>query len=65
MPGRVKELIDELIQLRSYRSSPGVSHFVRAHLVMKGIDPDAHDETTPDDPQAIATLEGMIRAFTK
>lgn len=62
MAGRTKQLIDELIELRAGNKS-GLSHFLRAHLLMKGIDPDAHDASTPDDPQKVAALEQMIRDF--
>jgi hypothetical protein len=63
MAGRTKHLIDQLIALRA-RNNVGVSHFLRAHLLLKGIDPDAHDEHTPDDPEKIAVLERMIQDFT-
>jgi hypothetical protein len=63
MAGRTRQLIDQLITLRAGKNS-GVSHFLRAHLLLKGIDPDAHDEHTPDDPEKVATLEQMIRDFT-
>jgi hypothetical protein len=62
MAGRVKALIDELIELRS-GTSPGLSHFLRAHLLMKGIDPAAFDERSPDDPDKVRTLEDMISSF--
>jgi hypothetical protein len=62
MPGRTKQLIDELIELRA-GPNQGLSHFLRAHLLMKGIDPDAFDENTPDDPEKVATLQKMIAEF--
>ena len=38
MAGRVKQLIDELIELRA-AGNPTVVHFMRAHLMLNGIDP--------------------------
>lgn len=64
MAGTVKRLIDELIHLRT-RNRPGSQHFVRAHLVLNGIDPDAHDELSRDDPELVATLAKMIADFKK
>jgi hypothetical protein len=64
MPGRTKQLIEQLIRLRAGNNA-GISHFLRAHLLLKGIDPDAYTEDTPDDPEKVATLEQMIRDFQK
>lgn len=62
MAGRVKQLIDELVELRA-RGNSTVVHFLRAHLVLNGIDPDAYSEQTPDDPDRIQQLEKMIMDF--
>ncbi len=62
MAGRVKQLIDELCQLRS-GGNPGVEHFVRASLVLRGINPEDFDEQTPDDVGAVRVLREMIRGF--
>ncbi len=62
MAGRTKQLIDELIELRAGPDA-GLSHFLRAHLLMKGIDPDAHTETSADDPKHVAVLQKMIEDF--
>jgi hypothetical protein len=62
MPGRVKSLIEELIRVRA-RGRPGLEHFVKAHLVLKGIDPDAYDEKSADEHDKIQVLEQMIRDF--
>lgn len=64
MAGTVKRLIDELILLRS-GNRPGNQHFIRAHLVLNGIDPDSHTETTADDPNTILALKKMIADFRK
>ena len=62
MTGKVKNLIDELIRVRGGRL---VEPFVRAHLMMKGIDPDAFGENDRDDPDAVAALERMIAEFAR
>lgn len=62
MAGRVKQLIDELVKLRA-GGAPALAHFVKAHLALKGIDPDAFDEHSDDDHHAVSILEGMIRDF--
>lgn len=64
MAGTVKRLIDELVSLRT-GNRPANQHFVRAHLVLNGIDPDFYTETTADDPNTILTLKKMIADFRK
>lgn len=60
--GNIKRLIDELITLRT-QGNEALAHFVRAHLVMKGIQPDRYTDSSPDDPKVIAELERMISDF--
>lgn len=62
MPGRIQELIDELVRIRS-GGRPGRDHFVRAHLVLNGIDPDRYNASSADDPAVIEQLETMIASF--
>lgn len=64
MTGTAKRLIDELILLRT-RNRAGSQHFVRAHLVLIGIDPDVHGEHTADDPDTISKLRKLIADFKK
>lgn len=64
MTGTAKRLIDELITLRTGNRA-GSAHFVRAHLVLIGIDPDGHGENTVDDPDTILKLKRMISDFRK
>ena len=62
MAGRVKALIDELLRLRA-KGVPSLEHFVKAHLVLNGIDPDQHTETSADVPAAVQALERMIQDY--
>jgi hypothetical protein len=62
MAGRIKQLIHELVEIRT-RNAPGAAHFVRAHLMMKGIDPDAYDGQSPDDADKIRVLQQLIHDF--
>jgi hypothetical protein len=62
MAGRVKHLIDEFIQLRA-AGNPGVTHFVRAHLMLMGIDPERYTERSPDDESKERALRKMIHDF--
>ena len=62
MAGRIQELIDELVRIRTQGRGSG-GHFVRAHLVLSGIDPDRYDASSVDDPEVIQQLETMIASF--
>lgn len=64
MAGRIKQLIDELVRLRT-KNNPKVEPFVRAHLVLNGLDPDAYNQASADDPDKIHALENMIRDFQR
>ena len=64
MAGRVHKLIEELVKLRSGGGS-GTDHFVRAHLMLNGIDPSQFDETSVDDPNVVAKLQAMIDSFKR
>jgi hypothetical protein len=58
MIGRTKELLRELEQARG-QSAAG-RHFLRSHLILKGINPDVHTETSEDDAVVVAELERML-----
>lgn len=61
MAGRVYQLIQELYRVRGAGES--TQHFVRAHLVLSGINPDDHTLTSPDDARKVAVLEKMLADF--
>jgi hypothetical protein len=64
MAGRVKQLIDELIELRA-GGNQGVAHFLKAHLMLNGIDPSRYTALSDDDSQKELRLESMISEFSK
>jgi hypothetical protein len=63
MAGRIKQLIEAVIEIRT-NGKLELHHFVRAHLFMKGINPDLYDENSTDDPGIIETLERMRDDFS-
>jgi len=60
MSGKVKQLIDAIVAHRS-RGNPTMAGFVRAKLMLKGINPDQHTDSSPDDPVVLRQLEGLAR----
>lgn len=62
MAGQTRALIDELIRLRTHQGK-GSDHFIKAHLILSGIDPDAVQSTDPDDPEKVQLLRKMIEDF--
>ena len=52
MAGRVKELIDRLIELRT-KGDRGLVAPMKIKLIMKGVDPDLFDTSSPDNPVVI------------
>lgn len=52
MAGKVKELIDRLIELRT-KGDRGLVAPVKIKLIMKGVDPDLFDATSADNPMVI------------
>ncbi len=62
MPGRIKSLIDAVMERRAGKNE-ALRHFVRSHLILKGINPDRYDESSPDDPEIISRLEAMLEEY--
>jgi len=59
MAGQIRRLIDELVTLRS-DGRDDLRHFVKAHLVMRGIYPDKYDDRSVDDPETLERVRGML-----
>ncbi|MCC8180514.1 MAG: hypothetical protein LIP23_06360 [Planctomycetes bacterium] len=52
MAGKIKLLIDRLIELRT-NGDRGLVAPLKIKLIMKGVDPDLFDATSPDNPVVI------------
>ena len=52
MAGKVKELIDRFIELRT-KGDRGLVAPLKIKLIMKGVDPDLFDASSPDNPVVI------------
>lgn len=55
MAGRVKELIDRLIEMRT-KGDRGLVAPLKIKLIMKGVDPDLFDASSPDNPLVIQRI---------
>jgi hypothetical protein len=62
MPGRVKALIDELLLVRT-NGNEALVPFVRAHLILQGIDPNRYSPASPDDSKLEERLRQLIETF--
>lgn len=60
MPGKIKQNIDKLIELRTKGDRSLVAP-IKIKLIMKGIDPDMYDETSPDNPVVIQRVQTIAR----
>lgn len=58
MPGRIKIMIDKIIEQRS-KGNPILVNTTRTKLVLKGIDPGKFNSGSPDDPVIIAKLRTL------
>jgi hypothetical protein len=63
MAGRIKQLLGELSEARGRGAA--AAHFLRSHLILKGINPEAYAEDSPDDPAVVAELERMLGGTTE
>ncbi len=55
MAGKVKSLIEQLIELRT-RGEHGLVAPLKIKLIMKGVDPDIYDANSPDNPVVIQRI---------
>jgi len=58
MPGKIKQLIEEIIAERS-KGNETLAKVVRTKLILKGINPAHFTDQSDDDPVMIAKLETM------
>ena len=62
MAGKIKEMIDALVNQRAQGNSV-LEGVVKIKLILKGIDPKNYTADSPDDPAIIARLEELSREF--
>lgn len=60
MAGEVKRLIDQLIVLRT-RGERGLVAPLKIKLIMKGVDPDLYDDSSPDNPMIVERVKSIAR----
>ena len=60
MAGKVKTLIDQLIDLRT-KGDRGLVAPLKIKLIMKGVDPDMFDVDSPDNPLVIQRLRTIAK----
>ena len=64
MAGKIHHLIQEIMRKRT-KGNPGLEHFVKAQLMMKGIDPGKYGPGSDDDLAVIQKLQEMSRKFDR
>jgi hypothetical protein len=64
MAGQIRNLIDAVVEQRT-KGSPSLQHFVRAQLLLRGINPDHYTRDSDDNPAVIAKLQQMVREFSQ
>ena len=62
MPGKIKIMIDTIIQQGSHGNKI-LEGVVKMKLIMKGIDPKLYAVTSPDDPIVVGKLVDMMYAL--
>lgn len=63
MAGKIKLLIDNMIELRS-QGNPSLESTSRTKLLLKGIDSHKYTSSSDDDPEVIAKIIEVIREMT-
>jgi len=60
MTGKIIELIDRLVELKS-GGNPTVANTTRTKLLLKGINPKKYDSQSEDDPEVIKKIEHIAK----
>jgi hypothetical protein len=60
MAGKIKQIIDAIIQQRA-KGNPAIASTTHIKLIMKGINPDKFDQSSADDPAVIAKLQQLVQ----
>lgn len=62
MPGKIHEMITRLILLRVGENRHLEAAF-KIKLIMKGVDPDAYDGNSPDDPAMMQRIHTVAKSM--
>jgi hypothetical protein len=60
MTGKIKLLIDNLIEVRS-QGNPSIASTTRTKLLLKGIDLRSYSSSSEDDPEIIAKIKQVAQ----
>lgn len=60
MSGKIKNLIDKIIQERS-KGDTLLAEMTKTKMIMKGINPDKYNSSTPDDEIIIEKLKNLAK----
>lgn len=58
MPGTIKLMIDTITATRS-KGNPTIAVTTRTKFILKGVNPDRFNATSPDDPAVIAKVRAI------
>jgi len=62
MPGRIKSIIDKIIEEKS-KGSDLIKLTLKTKFVLKGVDTDKYSEISQDDPAVIEKLKKIAKDF--
>jgi hypothetical protein len=60
MTGKIRQLIDNLIEVRS-QGNPSIASTTRTKLLLKGIDSRSYTSSSEDDPEVIANIKQVAQ----
>lgn len=60
MSGKIKQMIDSIIEQRS-RQNPALVGLTRAKLLLKGIDPSKFNNSSEDNPDIMKKLKSIAQ----
>jgi hypothetical protein len=62
MAGRIKEMIERIIQERS-KGNPTIASTTEAKIILKGINPTQYSANSEDDPKVLEKLKLIASEF--
>lgn len=60
MPGKIKAVITAIIDQRA-KGDAAIAKLTATKLILKGIDPDRFDASSPDDPVVLEKLASLAK----